>query len=277
MKMLTTLAAGAAMAFTAIPFASPAMAQGTMEPITRHEGNGTCPTGWYAGGGTQRESKLKCYPSSQASPAYYNPEAKPCAPNYRSGGGKSYYCWEKSGVQADDRSAADKLVSYGTLAKANRLDRCPLGYFSKADMTICTTRLSPAPKSRKKTGACNSNEIDEWGLYCTADANVITREQAEQEANRDFNAIYTANGANYPAQGNDTENYPSMVAAYGPKGGGGSASGSSSGDSQTAQDSGCANGSATGAAIGGAMAGEGGAVLGSMLGGLGKKKKKKGC
>ncbi|WAC22363.1 hypothetical protein [Blastomonas sp. SL216] len=285
-------AASMAMALATIPFARPAMAQGTTAPVFRD--NTSCPTGWrnsYAG----EDIKL-CYPrgTSNTKPIYLNRNKKPCASGY---GQEGAWCVEgvKSKTAASDKqdsssssassgssfegSAADRLVSYGTVTKANKLDRCPLGYFSKSDMTTCTTRLSPAPKSRNKTGVCNSNEIDEWGLYCTADANVITRAQAEQEATRDFNAIYSANGANYPAQGSDTEDYPSMVAAYGPKGGGSSsaASATGSGAAQTAQASGCANGSATGAAIGGAMAGEGGAALGSMLGGLGKKKKNKGC
>jgi hypothetical protein len=286
MKMITTLAAGAAMAFAAIPFASPAMAQGTDGPITRHEGKGPCPSGWNAGtGSSSKPNENQCYKGSSGSPAYHIGSGGKCAEGYvRS---FTYYCIELSGAQADQRSAADKLVSYGTITKANPLDRCPLGYFSKADMTICTTRLSPAPKSRKNTGACNSNEIDEWGLYCTADATVITREQAEQEADRDFNAIYSANGAQGPTQtpsGDDTTNSAPMVAAYGRRGGAQAAASTSSSESsgdqpaaqQTAQ---CTTdtGSATGAAIGGAVGGDAGAALGGMLGGLGKKKKKKGC
>jgi hypothetical protein len=279
-----TALATASLATLAIP--APAMAQGSREPITRHEGKGGCPWGWNAGrGGSQ--SELKCYIGSSGSPAYYNPERKPCAENYRTGpGSTSYYCWERSGEQADERSAADKLVSYGTVTKANRLDRCPLGYFSKADMTVCTTRLSPAPQSRNKQGACNSNEIDEWGLYCTANASSITRAQAEQEADRDFNAIYSANGAKGPTQtpsGDDVYDSAPMVAAYGRKGGAAvnaaSDNGSAATESKTAQCDTSSNGSATGAAVGGAVAGDAGAVLGSVLGGLGKKKKKKaaGC
>lgn len=273
MKMITTLAAGAAMAFVANPCANPAMAQGTVGPIKRLE---RCPTYYSPKFGA---NDGLCYPSTNyvKVPSVYIPKNKrECATGYRPDGP---YCTDEPAP--DLTPAADKLVSYGAITKANRLDRCPLGHFSKSDMTTCTTRLSPAPKSRKKTGACNSNEIDEWGLYCTADATVITREQAEQEADRDFNAIYSANGAQGPTQtpsGDDTTNSAPMVAAYGRKGGGSSSSSSSgSGDGQTAQKSGCANGSTTGAAIGGAMAGEGGAALGSMLGGLGKKKKKQGC
>ena len=278
---LTAAMLGLFASAAAIP--QPAMAQGTDGPIQRHEGKGGCPWGWSAGrGGSQ--SELQCHKGSSGSPAYYNPSRKPCAANYISGpGSSSYYCWELSGEQADQRSAADKLVSYGTITKANKLDRCPLGYFSKADMTICTTTLSPAPKARKKVGACRANEIDEWGIYCTADAKVISRKQAEDEATRDFNAIYTSNGANLPAQGGDTENYPSMVAAYGPKGARGAAASSSSSNSQSASNdaaaanTNCPTPSSTGATLGGAIGGDAGAALGSMLGGFGKEKKKAGC
>lgn len=262
MKMITTLATGAAMAFAAIPFASPAMAQGAEAkfPVPR----AGCPKTHFK---SRRGSDtiFYCYPKEGSDDSKSS--------NSSSSSGSTY-----------EGPAADRLVSYGTITKANRLDRCPLGYFSKSDMTTCTTRLSPAPKSRNKTGACNSNEIDEWGLYCTADANVITREQAEQEADRDFNAIYSANGAQGPTQtpsGDDTTNSAPMVAAYGPKGGAQASNASaSSGDQPAAQQTAqcpAGSGSATGAAIGGAVGGDAGAVLGGMLGGLGKKKKKKGC
>ena len=276
------LVAAAAFAFSSLfAFATPAAAQGTVGPIAT-VGQRVCPPGYKAGGRNAGTVDTMCHPGSDARPVYL---AKgKCAAGYESA---SHWCIEsRSGGAAKEQytgpSAADQLVSYGTLPKANKLDRCPLGYFSKADMTICTTQLSPAPKSRKKSGACNSNEIDEWSLWCTADAKAITRQQAEQEATRDFNAIYSANGANYPAQGSDTENYPSMVAAYGQKGGkqASANTGTPASDtgSQTAQCDTSGNGSATGAAVGGAVAGDAGAALGSMLGGLGKKKKKKsGC
>ncbi|MFY7835702.1 MAG: hypothetical protein ACOVQ0_05415 [Novosphingobium sp.] len=270
MKMISMTAATAAMAFGALAAVvpTPAAAQGRNTSPIPMDG-ATCPEGW-------RANKGYCEPGTNAPNVYIKTKGKPCASGYH-----QYYTWNYcTDRRPDYTTAADKLVSYGTITKANRLDRCPLGYFSKADMTICTTRLSPAPKSRKKTGACNSNEIDEWGLYCTADAGMITRAQAQQEADRDFNAIYSANGAQYPAQGSDTENYPSMVAAYGPKGGTSSApaeaanaSDQAAATQQTAQ---CQTsvGSVTGAAIGGAVGGNAGAALGSMLGGFGKKKKK---
>ncbi len=263
--------------FASLAVPAPAYAQGqNTSPIERLPAVG-CPDEWRTAWTLKNEDNTKCYPQSSSAPlVYVNKGNQPCAEGYRPQRG---YCTTKPA--GDGVSAADKLVSYGTITKANKLDRCPLGYFSKSDMTVCTTRLSPAPQSRNKKGACNSNEIDEWGLYCTANASSITREQAVMEADRDFNAIYSANGAQYPNQGNDTDNYPSMVAAYGPKGGKQAQTGASTDSSDNTQAAQCdagGDGSDTGAAIGGAVAGEGGAVLGSVLGGLGKKKKKKkGC
>jgi len=268
------LAAGTAGIIAFTP--APAAAQGSLSPVERA---GSCPSGWSQGSPTKKQDSGYCYASKDAPMVYRRAAGEECTSGYSEDG---YYCTTKSASEGGG-SASDQLVSYGTVKKANRLDRCPLGYFSKDDMTTCTTSLSPAPQSRRKSGPCKSNEIDEWGLYCTANANVITREQAEREAVRDFNAIYAENGANPPAQGSDTDSYPSMVAAYGPRPAKGSSTSSASSSqasdqtAQSAENAACQEGSATGAAIGGALGGDAGAALGGMLGGLGKKKKKKGC
>jgi hypothetical protein len=247
----------------------PGAAQGNVGPIKRLE---MCPDD-YSPKFSVKDGM--CYPNKSA-PSVYIPQRKGnCASGYRPNGP---YCTTK--VAQDLTPAADRLASYGTIAKANRLDRCPIGYFSKSDMTVCTTRLSPAPQSRRKASACKANEIDEWGLYCTANASAITRAQAEQEADRDFNAIYSANGAKGPIQtpsGDDTTNSAPMVAAYGRKGSGAASSSSDSQSASAPVDPNCTSPSSTGAALGGAIGGDAGAALGSMLGGLGKKKKKAGC
>lgn len=272
-------------AIPAIAFAlsaTPAAAQGSLSPFPS-SGAG-CPTGWTPGGNTtnrDRPDPKMCYPRSSSAPlAYANPSRKACAEGYTNSSG---YCYVKK-AEYTGPSAADQLVSYGTITKANRLDRCPLGHFSKADMTVCTTWLSPAPKSRKKVGACRAGEIDEWGIYCTAGANAITRKQAVDEGTRDFNAIYSANGAALPRQspyGDDYEKSPQMIAAYGATSGGAAASSSSNSQSASndapAASTNCETGSSSGAVLGGAIGGDAGAALGSMLGGLGKKKKKPAC
>lgn len=278
---MKTSSIAAAVALCAVPVASPALAQGTAGTFKKPFATAGCPTGYKSA--DARGARDYCDPESKTPPRVFprRSTSDQCPQGYY---GYSNYCVEGS---RDHTPAADKLASYGTITKANRLDRCPLGYFSKSDMSVCTTRLSPAPKSRKKVGACKPGEIDEWGLYCTADPNLITRAQAEQEADRDFNAIYTANGAQGPRQtpsGDDVYDSAPMVAAYGRKGstspapsGGESASSASNGATPAAQGStACPSGSAAGAAIGGALAGQGGAALGGMLGGLGRKKRQ-GC
>ncbi len=260
-------AALASAALLALPVATPAFAQGSLSPFPK--GDGACPGDWSMSGGM-------CRPGSSNRKAYRNPSRARCPSGYTS---QSVYCIERT--DNDGVSAADRLVSNATLVKANRLDRCPLGYFSKADMATCTTQLSPAPQSRRKAGACRAGEIDEWGLYCTANANAITRQQAEKEADRDFNAIYTANGGTGPTQtpgGDDTTNSAPMVAAYGRKGGGGGAASSSSSNSGNTASAPAANANCTtdtssaGAALGGALGGQMGAALGGMMGGMAKKK-----
>lgn len=287
---------------------APAHAQGqNREPVAKTSKTYGCPSGWTSTKNSQTDNSM-CFPQGSLAPKIYaKRERDACAPGYveeqriwcttkgapkasasssgskpagepKSAGSSSA---GSSASAAPSGSASDRLVSHATIAKANPLDRCPLGYFSKSDMTVCTTRLSPAPVVRKNSGGCRPDEIDEWGLYCTANANAITRTQAENEAIRDFNAIYAANRGTLPAQGSDTDNYPSMVAAYGPRGGAqasnpAAATSAAATDKPASQSAQCQTGdaSATGAAIGAAVGGQTGAALGGMLGGLGKKKKK---
>lgn len=294
---------------------APAQAQGQNQaPVAKTNKTYGCPSGWSSTKNSQTDTSM-CFPQGSLSPKIYSKKEKEtCAEGYieeqrvwcttKGAKAASAAAASKAAKEAKDAKSAsasessssssapsgpasDRLVSHATIAKANPLDRCPLGYFSKSDMTICTTRLSPAPVVRKNTGGCKADEIDEWGLYCTANAASITRAQAEAEAVRDFNAIYSFNRGKYPAQGDDTDNYPSMVAAYGPKGGAQAAAaaapaaaGNSPAAQAAAQSAQCQTGdaSAAGAAIGGAVGGQTGAAIGGMLGGLGKKKKKaSGC
>jgi hypothetical protein len=284
---------------------APAHAQGqNKQGVAKTSKTYGCPSGWSSTKNSETDTSM-CFPLGSLSPKIYpKKEKETCTEGYVEE--QRIWCTTKGYKPASAASsskpetvsksasssassspsgpAADRLVSHGTIAKASPLDRCPLGYFSKSDMTLCTTRFSPAPKVRVNNGGCNADEIDEWGLYCTSDAAVITRAQAEAEAVRDFNQIYTFNRGKVPAQGDDTDNYPAMVAAYGPKGApqtgsAVTASAVSSADTSAVQTAQCTDGSgaAAGAAIGGAVAGDTGAALGGMLGGLGKKKKKKGC
>jgi hypothetical protein len=282
-------------------------AQGTMSPVDRQ--NTSCPTGWRnSQGEAGREDIRKCYPrgNSQTTPIYLNNDRdpKPCAPGYGQDGrwcrqgapaGRSSSSSSTSSASSSSRSsssssssssgsAGDRMASFATLKKRSPLDRCPIGYFSKSDMSVCTTRLSNGTRSRFKTGPCNAGEIDEWNLYCTEGTSRITRDQAETEATGDFNYIYTANGGRPPTQtpsGDDVDNSPPMVAAFGikpPRNSGSSPASSSSSSAQaTASTSdipvpaNCpapSQASAAGAALGGLLGGRRNSQAAAALGGL---------
>jgi len=257
MKMITTLAAGAAMAFAAIPFASPAMAQGAEAkfPVPR----AGCPKTHFK---SRRGSDTIFY----------------CYPKESSGD-------ESSGSPSSSGSSgpAYKDPTFGALAKADEYDRCPVGYHtSDTERTTCVSyHQGKSPASRLKKGsACGADEVDEWGLWCTSKSTTLTRAEAEDEAISDVNIIFAPEGRG-ATQGPEYENTPGILAIFGPKGGvQASNAAASSGDQPAAQQAAqCTtdSASATGAAIGGAVGGDTGAAIGGMLGGLGKKKKKKGC
>lgn len=297
----TILAAAGLMLFAAGSL-TPAHAQGQNQaPVTKTSNAWGCPSGWSSTKNSETDIS-KCFPMGSLSPKIYPKEARDtCADGYIEE--KNVWCTTKGAKDAaaaaakksrtESKSASSSTSSApsnppavreapkGTIAKASPLDRCPLGHFSVSDMTGCTPMFSPAPRVRVNSGGCNADEIDEWGLYCTTDTAVISRAKAEAAAVRDFNQIYAANELKEPNQGDDTDSYPSMVAAYGPAGGAQTnASAQAASDDQpggkTAQCQ-TADGSEVGAAIGGALGGRGGAALGGALGGLGKKKKKNGC
>jgi len=255
MKMITTLAAGAAMAFAAIPFASPAMAQGAEAkfPVPR----AGCPKTHFK---SRRGSDtiFYCYPKESS-----DDEASP------SSSGSS--------------GPAYKDPTFGALAKADEYDRCPVGYHtSDTERTTCVSyHQGKSPASRLKNGsACGADEVDEWGLWCTSKSTTLTRAEAEDEAISDVNIIFAPEGRG-ATQGPEYENTPGILAIFGPKGGAQASNAAESSPDQPAaqQAAQCTtdSASATGAAIGGAVGGDAGAAIGGMLGGLGKKKKKKGC
>lgn len=258
MKMITTLAAGAAMAFTAVPFASPAMAQGAEGkfPVPR----AGCPKTHFK---SRRGSDtiFYCYPKETS-----NDDSSGSSSSGSSGGGY-------------------KDPTFGNLTKANEYDRCPVGYHtSDSARTTCVSyHQGKSPASRLKKGsACGAGEVDEWGLWCTSKSTTLTRAEAEDEAISDVNIIFAPEGRG-ATQGPEYENTPGILAIFGPKGNkqaAASTASEASGDQPAAQQTAqCTtdSGSATGAAIGGAVGGQAGAALGGMLGGLGKKKKKSGC
>lgn len=272
MKIITMVGASAAMAFAALSFSSPARAQGAVGPVTRV---GTaCPSG-YSQGNTAQSSKPNpalCYPSGSDAPAVYVKNGT-CAAGYRSDFG---YCTSKPD------GAVYTPPTYGSIKKANRMDRCPVGYWTdQNDITSCVSPYrdkAPAARLKKGTG-CSEGEVDEWGIYCTSRLHKLSRSEAENTAVADVNNLYVLSNGGTSPQGAEYENTPGIVALFPasstPQTSHDAAS-STTADQHAAQTAQCPtrNGSATGAAIGGAAGGQAGAALGGMLGGLGKKKKK---
>ncbi|NLR72325.1 hypothetical protein HGI47_15730 [Novosphingobium sp. ERN07] len=267
---MRTVSFAAATALALAGFTSltvPAHAQGSTGPITRV--GGTCPSG-YTQGSTAQNSKPNpnmCYPGSGAPSVYVKNGA--CAAGYQSEFG---YCTSKV-------SATYVPPTYGSITKANQLDRCPVGYWTdEGNLNICSTPYQgKAPASRLKRGAaCSGEEVDEWGIYCTSRLHKLTRSEAENTAVADVNNLFALSGGKTSPQGAEYENTPGILALF-PAGSAKSASPSSASAaaSTPAAQTPCQP-DASGAAIGGAIGGQAGVVIGGMLGGFGKKKKS-GC
>jgi hypothetical protein len=96
---------------------------------------------------------------------------------------------------------SDAARSNVSTTKPNRLDRCPLAYFtSDANPMACTSRLVDPPTIRiKGSSPCRAGEIEDWGVWCVSNYANLTRGQAAT-ALRDWNAIYTLNSATSPRQ-----------------------------------------------------------------------------
>jgi hypothetical protein len=262
MKIISMAAASAAMAFAAIPFASPAMAQGDEAkfPVPRSG----CPK--------------KTIKSRRGSDTIFY-----CYPNKDSNDDTS----SGSSSSSSSSGAVYQPLARGSFKKRDAADRCPVGYWTtQDDINTCASPSSAKiPATRLKgSSECSADEVDEWGLYCTSKSTTMTRNEAEDIAAGDVNNYFVLSGGGNHTQGSNYDNTPGIVGIYGPKGGAAPAeSAAESSDNQaasaTSQTAQCttASGSATGAAIGGAVGGDAGAALGGMLGGLGKKKKKKGC
>ena len=240
------------------PVSTPAVAQDS-EPASS---GGRCGSGFYRGGSYEWQ--------------------KPLGMNDRT----MCYRKPKSVEDAEDAKSDGPVYippTYGSVAKANKFDRCPIGYHTNEnEMLQCVSfdyAAGKQPATRaKKGGACAANEIDEWGIWCTSKLTQLTRTEAEQEGAADVNRIYAIDGKG-GNQGPEFKNTPGIIGIFGAEGTSQASASSGSGATDSADEpkkcDPSGSGSASGAAVGGAVAGQAGAVLGSVLGGLGKKKKKK--
>jgi hypothetical protein len=117
----------------------------------------------------------------------------------------------------DRRSDAER--SAVSVRKPDRLDRCPVTYFtSDVDPMACASRMSNPPTIRiKGSGPCRAGEVEDWGIWCVSNYASMTRAEAAT-ALRDWNAIYTLNRATPPRQADLPEGdvfTPGYIAIFG--------------------------------------------------------------
>lgn len=170
----------------------PVEAQGVRNRIERQAKN--CPPGWSS-------DKDFCVPNSGNSPAvYHGPRNGTCADGYKSWG--NYWCVEDKSARRGSGSAAagsaptaasGPPTSAGLLlTKGNPRQLCPSGYRTSGDLKHCNTEFANAPLARARpAGGCAADELEEFGVWCTARQTGLTAKQIETVTMQDFNIIYT--------------------------------------------------------------------------------------
>ena len=263
------LLGAAAMVATTFALPMPAMAQGTVGPVSK---DGGCPSGWNDGPYVRGTPSKTCYPNSKSSNPIYARNGGECASGY---GADRNYC-----VKGGSSGMATPVAT-ARISKSVPGDRCPVTFYSEPDLKSCFSISTKPPAARAKgSGPCRAGELEEWGKWCTANTAIVTEYDASQASYRDVNTIF-ANTGKAPIQGDEVYKTPAIVALFGgapAARSSSSTSASSSSSAPTAASTNCQQqGSASGAALGGAIAGEAGAALGAMMGGFGKPKKPAGC
>jgi hypothetical protein len=179
---LAFLAALAAGLVAATP--APALAQGTLNTIQKPQTNAGCPPGWRDRPKDVSITKAgydTCFPDTGAKKAYAKKsQSEACAPGYI---GNSSYCYEGK--------ATFTQATAGPLTKAHPLDRCPVGWVTPpSNGNVCTTIAPNPPKARLKgEGSCNAGELEDWGIYCVSDYDMLARKDAAK-GTLDYNGIY---------------------------------------------------------------------------------------
>jgi len=192
MKVGVACMVGAAgLAFAGI-VPEPAEAQGVRNRIERQAKN--CPPGWSS-------DKDFCVANSGSSPAvYHGPRNGTCADGYKSWG--NYWCVEDKNARrgsGNTSSASAPVAPSGPptsagllLTKNNPRQLCPSGYRTSGDLGHCNTEFANAPVARARPASgCAANEIEEFGVWCTARQTGLTAKQIETVTMQDFNIIYT--------------------------------------------------------------------------------------
>lgn len=170
----------------------PAEAQGVRNRIERQAKN--CPPGWSS-------DKDFCVANSGSSPAvYHGPRNGTCANGYKSWG--NYWCVEDKSARRGSGSASagsapaaasGPPTSAGLLlTKSNPRQLCPSGYRTSRDLKHCNTEFSDAPAARARPASgCATDELEEFGVWCTSRQTGLTAKQIETVTMQDFNIIYT--------------------------------------------------------------------------------------
>ncbi len=235
---------------------------------------GACPYGW------NRETDTFCVPSIvvKPMPAVYVRDNKSiaCDQGYFVDTINDLVCTSYDRMTARFADRPDGIV------RAGRLNRCPTGWQASNNNKQCFTEIENAPIPRLKNGKpCAPGELDDWGIWCTSNYEHLSFAEVDLAGLRDFNTIY-ANAMNDGLDYNsipDATLSPDAKAFF--KGPDKSSGASPANPAAKGKDKNCEietdTGAAVGGLIGGAVAGSEGAVIGSTLGGIGKKKKKKGC
>lgn len=169
--------------------ATPAQAQGTLNPQKKPSWGSTCPENW-----TDRASQVNkvtdvsspkgdtCYPLRGAKPAFVPRSSDAPCPDGYTRSGSFCHVGEKRTVTS----------TAGSVNKAHPLDRCPIAYFTYGNGSACTS-LSPNPPSvrLKGEGDCNPGEVEDWGLWCVSNYEGLARKDATKGI-ADYNGVYQA-------------------------------------------------------------------------------------
>lgn len=157
---------------------APAAAQGTLNPQPVQGAGKSCPHGWSDNDFGKRTGV--CKPGPNAKPAYYPQGSAKCATGYT-----------KTGIFCIEGKPPTVTATAGSVKKAHPLDRCPVGYFTDpGNGHMCTSLAAAPPVIRLKgEGACAAGELEDWGVWCVANYEGLTRKDAAK-GYPDYNGIY---------------------------------------------------------------------------------------
>ncbi|MFM2366324.1 MAG: hypothetical protein RIR95_932, partial [Pseudomonadota bacterium] len=170
----------------------PVRAQGTTGPIAK-QGMTSCPFGYSAGSPTGNNSSKRdpafCYPNNSNPPAVAlrASSTHACPAGLRPQAAASRWCTS----EAENTSTIESRYSVGSkIAKPTKTTRCPTGWASTENYAQCWTDLSNPTQPRLSKGKpCAPGELNDWGVWCTANYQHLTFSEAERHGVSDANVI----------------------------------------------------------------------------------------